>query len=85
MCANFQSKRTILTFLGPNLPINGFWDRNFKNVSPDLESASPRYHASQFLGKTDDFEFYDLNLGKLTNYVQHFGSYNVGDRELSTG
>ena len=24
--------------------------------------------------KTDNFEFFDLNLGKLPNYVQYFGS-----------
>ena len=34
---------------------------------------------SQFSGKTDNFEFYGLNLGKLPNYVQYFGSYNVED------
>ena len=28
----------------------------------------------QFLDKTDNFEFFDLNLGKLPNYVQYFGS-----------
>ena len=25
----------------------------------------------------DNFEFFDLNLGKLLNYVQHFGSNNI--------
>ena len=33
-----------------------------------------RYHVYQFLDKTDNFEFFDLNLGKLPNYVQYFGS-----------
>ena len=31
----------------------------------------------QFSVKTDNFEFFDLNLGKLPNYVQYFGSYDV--------
>ena len=28
-------------------------------------------------GKTDNFDFFDLNFGKLPNCVQYFGSYNV--------
>ena len=31
----------------------------------------------QFSGKTDKIEFFGLNLGKLPNYLQNFGSYNV--------
>ena len=31
----------------------------------------------QFLIKTDKFEFFGLNLGKLPNYMQYFGSNNV--------
>ena len=31
----------------------------------------------QFSGKMDNFEFFDLNLEKLPNYVQYFGSDNV--------
>ena len=31
----------------------------------------------QFSVKMDNFEFFDLNLGKLPNYVQYFGSNNV--------
>ena len=38
------------------------------------ESATPRYHVSQFSVKMDNFEFFGLNLGKLPNYVQYFGS-----------
>ena len=53
---------------GPNMPTNGFWGWNFKNLSLDLESAPPRYHVSQFSVKMDSFEFFGLNLGKLPNY-----------------
>ena len=35
------------------------------------------YHMCQFSGKTDNFDFFGLNLGKLSNYVQYFGSNNV--------
>ena len=35
------------------------------------------YHVCQFSVKIDNFEFVGLNLGKLLNYVQYFGSNNV--------
>ena len=31
----------------------------------------------QFPVKMDNFEFFDVNLGKLLNYVQYFGSNNI--------
>ena len=61
-------------FLGPNLPKNGFWGWNFKNLSLDSESAPPIYHVYQFSVKMDNFRFFGLNLGKFPNYVQCFGS-----------
>ena len=33
----------------------------------------------QFSVKTNSFEFFGLDLGKLPNYVRYFGSYNVED------
>ena len=74
MCANFQAKRTTLTFWAQIWPKNGFWGRDFKNLSLDSESAPPRYHVCQFSVKVKYFEFFGLNLGKLLNYVRHFGS-----------
>ena len=62
LCANFQEKRTTLTFC-TNLPKNGSWGRNFKNLSPDSESTPQRYHERQFSVKMDNFEFFGLNLG----------------------
>ena len=66
-----------MTFFGSNLPKNGFWSQNFKNLSPDLGSASPTYQVCQFSIKLDNFEFFSLNLGELPNYVRYFGSNNV--------
>ena len=66
-------------FFGPNLLKKVFWGRNFETLSLDLESAPPIYNECQFLGKTDNFEIFGLNLGKLLNYVRYFGSYNVED------
>ena len=53
--------------------------RNFKYLSLDLESTPPIYHAYQFLVKIDNFYIFGLNLGKLPNYVQYFGS-NIVER-----
>ena len=56
------------------MPKNGFWDRNFKNVSLHSESTPPIYHVCEVSVKMDKFYFFGLNLGKLPNYVQYFGS-----------
>ena len=60
-------------FFGQTLPKNWFGASNFRNS----ESAPPRYYECQFLGKTNNFEFFGLNFGKLSNYVKYFGSCNV--------
>ena len=76
MC-QFSNKTDNFDFFGPNLPKNGLWGRKFKNLSSDLESAPPRYDVYQFSVEMDNFELLGLNLGKLPNYVQYFGSNNV--------
>ena len=60
------------------------------SLSLDLESTPPIYHMCQFLVKIVNFYFFALNLGKLPNYVQHFGSKIVdgvaeswGEAEMS--
>ena len=70
----FSDNTNNIDFLGPNLPKNGFWGRNFKNLSLGSESAPPKYHVSQFSVKMKNFEYFGLNLGKLPNYVRYFGS-----------
>ena len=47
-----------------------FWGRNLKNLSSELESVPTRHHEQQFSVKTDNLEFFSLNLGKLPRYVQ---------------
>ena len=61
-------------FLGPNLPKNGIWGRIFKNLTLDSESTPSIYHVCHFSFKMDNFKVFELNLGKLPNYVQYFGS-----------
>ena len=53
----FAAKLDNFDFFGPNLPKNEYWVQNFKNLSPDSESALPRYYAYQFSVKTDNFDF----------------------------
>ena len=62
--------------MGLNLPKNEFWDRNFKNLSLDSKSIPAIYHLCQFSVKMGNL-FFGLNLGKLPNYVQYFGSIIV--------
>ena len=45
--------------------------------SLDLESTPPRYHMCPFSVKTESFEIFGLNMGKLPNYVRYFGSKTV--------
>ena len=63
MC-QFSGKMDNFDFFGPNLPKNGFWDRNFKNLSALLESAPARCHVCQLSGKTNNFDFLGSNLSK---------------------
>ena len=74
MCADFQTKQTTLFFWAQICPKINLGDRNFKNLSLDSESAPPRYRVSQFSFKMDNFEFCDLNLGKLPKHVRYLVS-----------
>ena len=53
---------------------NRVWGQTLKNL--DSESVPPIYHVCQFSGKMD-LKFFGLNLGKLPNYMQYFGSNNI--------
>ena len=73
MCTNFLTKQTTLTFWGSNLPKNGFWGPNLKNLSLDSDSTplcAPIFSQNRLFG---------LSLGELPNYVQCFGSNIVKD------
>ena len=59
------------------MPKNGFWGRNFKNISLDSESAPPIYSVCQFTVKMDNFKFFGINMVKLPNYVEYFRSNDV--------
>ena len=74
----FSNKTNNFEFLGPNVPKNCCWGRNFKNLILDSQSTPPLYHVCQFSVKMGKIWFFDLNLGKLPNYVQYFGSNYVG-------
>ena len=64
-----------LEFSDQDLP--KYCQNNFKSLNPDLELAPPKYHVCKFFVKTDNFEFFGSNFGKLPNYVRYFGYNNV--------
>ena len=77
----FSDKMDNFEFLDPNLPKNGFWGQNLKNLSLDSESASLRYLTHQFLDKTNNFEFLYPNLPKNGFWGQNFKNLSL-DSEL---
>ena len=78
----FSDKMNNFEFLGPNLPKNGFWGRDFKNLSLDLESAFLRYYVHQFSDKTNNFEFLGPNLPKNGFWDWNFKNLSL-DLELA--
>ena len=79
----FKKNPDKFDFFGPNLPKKGFWGWNFKNLSPNMELALPKYHVYQFSDKAGNFEFFSLNFGKLRSYLPYFVSNNVEGVALS--
>ena len=77
LCVPIFRHRDNFEFLGPNLPKNGFWGQNFKNLSLDLESVSLRYYEYQFSDKTDNFEFLDPNLPKNGFWGRNFKNLSL--------
>ena len=71
-CVPIFRKNGQLWHFQPKFAQNGFWDRNFKNLSPDWESVLPRYHVYQFLVRTDNFDILDPNLPKNEFWGRNF-------------
>ena len=55
LCAPIFREDGKLWIFGPNLPKNGIWGRNMKNLSLDSKLTPPIYHVCQFSVKTDNF------------------------------
>ena len=70
----FSGKMGSFEYFGPNLPGKGFCNRNFKTLIMDSQSAPPPYRVCQFSVTMDNIWFFDLDLEKLPNYMQYFGS-----------
>ena len=51
----------------PKLAQKWILGQNFKNLTPDLESALPRYHVCEISSKTDYFDFFSPNLPNFKN------------------
>ena len=54
LVCHFSGKTNNFDSFSPNLSKNGFWGRNFKNLSPNPKSALPRYHVYQFSVKLEE-------------------------------
>ena len=72
-CVSIFRKSGQLWLFWPKFAQNGFLVWTFGKLMLEKESASLRYHACQFSDRTDNFDFFDLNLGKFPNYVRYFG------------
>ena len=68
----FGLNMEINSFFAPNSLKNGFWGRNFENLTPGSKSALPRYHVYQFLDKTNNFDFFSPNFPKYEFSGQNF-------------
>ena len=74
LCAPIFRQNKQLSVFGPKFAQKWILGSDFKNLIQDLESTPPLYHVYQFSVKMDNIWFFDLNFGKLPNYVQYFGS-----------
>ena len=76
MCAIFQEKQKNLAF-SSKICQKKILGSEFQKSKSGFGISPPRYQVCQFSAKTDNFEFFGLNLGKFPNYVQYFGSNYV--------
>ena len=79
----FSGKTHNFEFLGLNLPKTGFWGRNLKNGSLDLELTTLRYYVQKFPEKKDNFEFLCLNLPKLSFKKRNFKNLSLDSESAS--
>ena len=79
----FSDKTDNFDFLGPNLPKNGFWCQNVKNLSLVLKSASLRYYVYQYSDKTDNFEYLAPNLPKTQFWGRNSKNLGVDSESAS--
>ena len=69
--------------LGVNLPKNGFWCLNLKNLSLDCELASLRYYVYQFREKTNKFKFLGINSPKNKFWSLNFKNVSLDSESAS--
>ena len=78
----FSDIRGNFEFLDPNLPKNGLWSRNFKNLSLDSEWASLRYYVYHFSGIRDNIEFLNPNLPKNGFWSRNFKNKSLDSESI---
>ena len=83
--SQFLSKADFFLLFRTDIAQKLILGQNFRDFSPELESAPPRYHVCQFSVETGNFEFFGLNLGQLPKYMRCFGSNNIAGVTERTG
>ena len=81
MCVNFQAKRTTSTFLAQICPEMDL-GLKIQKTNVGRRVIILKISCVPVSGKTEHFYFSGLNLGKLPNYIQYFGSNNI-EAEMS--
>ena len=72
----FRQNRHFLLFR-PKFAQKLILESEFQKLSPNSESAAPRFHVFKFSVKTDNFEFFGLNLGKWLSCMRYFSFNNT--------
>ena len=76
MC-QFLDKTDIFLLFWPKFAQKLILGSEFQKFKSGFGIAPPRYHECQFSVKTDNFEFFGLNLGKLHDCMRYFSSNNL--------
>ena len=77
LCVPIFRQNGYLWLFRPKFAQKRILGSEFQNSKSGFGISTPVYHVCEFPGKTDKFEFFGLNLGKLPNYVRYFGFYSV--------
>ena len=67
----------------PEFALKWFWGQSFKNLSPDLESASLRYYVYQLSDKRDNVLFLGSNFPKNGLWSLNFNNLSPGSESAS--
>ena len=70
----FSDKMENFEFLGPNLPKNGFWGRNFKKSKSGFAINTSKIPCESIFSQNGQLLILRSKFGEIAHYVQYFGS-----------